>query len=85
MSTRRVVRTALLLAFAGSSLVLGACGGSMRRNPTPELMTMQKRSVDVGNDYFLMRNENWRMAHDDLTRMFLIDRASRLEAYPIGR
>lgn len=87
MSTSRRACVCVLLASAAA---LGGCATrstylqSIRANPTPELMTLHQRPVDVGNSLALMRNENTRMFWQDLSRALYWDRPSRLtpEAMP---
>lgn len=84
---RRVLTVAFLVAGAG---VLAGCTSSpfardqmIRNNPTPELMTLHQRPVDVNNQTALTFNENWRMLWGDLARAAYWDRPSRLTREPV--
>ena len=55
----------------------------IRANPTPELITLYQRPVDVRNQLAVMQNENHRMFVQDLGRAFYTDRPSRLTREPI--
>jgi len=77
-------RRACVCVLLAGAATLGGCATrstyleSIRLNPTPELMTLYERPVDVGNNIALMRNENWRMFWEDLGRAWYWDRPSRL-------
>jgi hypothetical protein len=76
----------------GSLVVLAGCqnpafpwsrAGRIRNNLTPELATLDQTPLDLKNQDALMRNENFRMARDDLIRAFYLDRPSRLTTLPM--
>lgn len=82
----RCLSFALLLA---ASTITG-CGSQIatrdqmiRNNPTPELMTLYQRPVDVNNQTALTFNSNWRMFWQDLGRAAYWDRPSRLTREPV--
>jgi hypothetical protein len=76
-----------------SALALTGCSSSgpsgrdaaVRANPTPELQTLQQRPIEVDNAMTLTFDENLRMAWQDLGRMWLTDRPSRLTRERIPR
>lgn len=88
-------RKSLTVALGAATLLLGACSSGppssyeraaqIRDNPTPQLVTLSQREVDLKNDFALMVDENMRMAREDLRRLFLLHRPSRLTRYPIPR
>jgi hypothetical protein len=70
-----------LAATIVASGILGGCGG-VRNNLTPELMTLDRRPVDVSNTIALTFNENKRMIWGDLNRASYMDRPTRLTPHP---
>lgn len=94
--TSRISAASVFAAVAAATLLTG-CGGQdramtseeqaekLRRNLTPELYNLHQRPTDVRNEYAVMVNENWRMMKQDLHRLLLIDRQSRLAREPIPR
>lgn len=50
---------------------------------TPELLTLEERPVDVDVAVSRTFDMNWRMMYEDLGRVFLTDRPSRLSPMPI--
>ncbi len=82
-ASRPILAAALVLA---TGLVTG-CGRSatLRSNPTPELVTLYQRPVDVDNAMAIMSDENWRMFTQDLGRVFYTDRPSRLTREQVPR
>ncbi len=82
---------ALTLASLGL-MVLSGCqnpaspwsrDGRIRANLTPELATLDQTPLDLLNQEALMINTNLRMAHDDLIKVFYLDRPSRLTQLPM--
>jgi hypothetical protein len=90
-NTKTVVAGCLVIAAAA----LSGCsyGGpasyskaaEYQSNPSPELMTLRERSIDVDNRMAVTANENLRMMSEDLGRVFLLDRQSRLSPAPVPR
>lgn len=92
MSTRRlgvVAGTALLVA------ALGGCGGSSNLggeshqaillNPTPVEQTPIMTAEDIDNRiYGITIDQNFLMLRDDLNRILLLERPSRLTPYPVA-
>ncbi len=89
MKTRS--RRAAMVVLALSGLGLAACsqnsvsGRAIRMDPTPELITLHQRPVDIANEYAFMRNTNHRMILADIRRVFYTDRPSRLTPEPMPR
>lgn len=89
MSNRTIAAACGLIAAAA----LTGCSGSgpagrdaaVRSNPTPELQTLAQRPIEVDNRMTLTTDENLRMAWEDLGRMWLFDRPSRLTRERIPR
>lgn len=82
--------TALLAAAllaAGCTTADTAAGrdAQVRANLTPELKTLAQRPIDVDNRIALTIDENLRMANQDLGRIFLLDRPSRLARERVPR
>lgn len=88
----RLTLAAVALMSAGG---LCGCSGSgarasndpetqqIRRNPTPELVTLYQSDDDIQNVIAIMKNENKRMLNQDLGRVFFFDRPSRLAREPV--
>ncbi len=51
-------------------------------NLTPELMTTDQRGRDVKGQIALTNDSNWRQMWEDLGRVFILDRPSRLSPNP---
>jgi hypothetical protein len=92
-SSRRAVSSSLLAALAagGMAIALGGCShgdpnyNDVRWNISPDLMTLDKRPVDVDRDLGYSFDTNYRMFWGDLTRAALVDRPSRLTREPLTR
>lgn len=91
MRTRRVIG---VLACVGAALVVGGCSSSSvseslaseyQMNPSPELDTLHQRPIDISNRMAITTDENLRMLNEDLGRVFLLERQSRLSPMPIAR
>lgn len=67
----------LLLAGCASNTAAGR-DAEVRSNLTPELQTLSQRPSDVDNKVTLTTDENLRAANEDLGRLMLFDRPSRL-------
>lgn len=52
---------------------------------TPDMLSLSKRPIDANNTMRLTNNENYRMMWDDLGRLTLLNRPSRLSHYPVPR
>lgn len=98
MQSRGHVRRpiAILMLTSAAAALLGGCttfgvdgdtarARKIRSNPTPELVTLHQREVDVANAMALTNDENGRMARQDWGRLWLMDRPSRLAREPIPR
>lgn len=86
---RRLSSVCLLLAGA---FVLSGCNNTgnarldeVRSDPTPDLVTLSQRDVDIDNAMVVTFDENGRMLWQDLGRMWLVDRPSRLTRETIPR
>lgn len=86
-------RSFVLCGFALAAFVAGGCSSNtaagrdskVRNNLTPELSTLYQRPIDWDNRETLTVDENLRMANEDLTRMWLLDRPSRLARERVPR
>ena len=88
-------RKSIAATLGAAALLLGGCSSGpptsyqraaqIRDNPTPQLVTLSQREVDLKNDWALMVDENMRMMREDIRRFWLINRPSRLTRYPIPR
>ena len=89
------MRCTPVLACLGLSALalLGGCAGdtaaaryaAVRDNPTPELDTLYQRPVEIDNRITLTTDENLRMFVEDMGRVWLLDRPSRLTREPVPR
>lgn len=82
MKTRRSHRCALAVVIP-AALLLGACTSNekyeaIKADPTPTLLTLHERPEDADNAWTVSRNENWRMFWQDMGRVWMTDRPSRL-------
>lgn len=57
----------------------------VRKDPTPEAVTLFQTPDEVENELAVMYNDNWRMFKQDLGRAFYVDRPSRLTREPVPR
>jgi hypothetical protein len=86
-------RSFVLSGFALAGLIAAGCSSNtaegrdskVRHNLTPELSTLQQRPIDWDNRATLTIDENLRMANEDLTRFWLLDRPSRLARERVPR
>jgi hypothetical protein len=82
-------RRSLTLALLGvATLALGGCSSQdskVRNNLYPELTTLQERPIEWDNRATLAVDTNLRAANNDLTRLLLLDRPSRLTREPMPR
>lgn len=85
----RVQVSGSLLAAAGVMIAGGGCTSgdpafdSIRSNPSPELVGVASRSVDIDRNTALVSDQNLRMMTDDLNRLFLFDSPSVLSPWNI--
>ncbi len=87
MSRRLVtVCSAMLLGAAASMSGCMFTGDSqlneVRSDPSPNIDTLHQRPVDVDNAMVVTADENGRMFWEDLGRVWLTDRPSRLSREP---
>lgn len=88
--SKLIARCVVPCVLAATALTLTACGNGSKypghsgvsSNLTPDLMGSYTRPIDKNNNYTLSTNENWRMFWDDLGRVSLLDRPSRLTPIP---
>ena len=68
------------LALAGTLCALGACSRTQqyRMDPTPELDTLSQRHDDIDNALTIMADTNFRNMNQDIGRVMLMERPSRL-------
>lgn len=73
-------------ALAAMALATGCTSqitsGDIRSNPSPELYTTAKTAEENRNDIAQVLDWNARTLRDDVNRLLLIDRPSRLTIYP---
>lgn len=72
-----ILATGSVLALAALAS-LGGCA-----NLTPELDTLSQRPADIDNRIAITDDTNLRMLNQDLGRMFLLDRPTRLTPGPV--
>ena len=87
-----LVLSALLLSsslgLSGCALFLGSGDDRLdevRADPSPNIDTLYQRSVDVDNAMVVTFDENGRMFWQDMGRIWLTDRPSRLAREPMQR
>lgn len=79
------IRTGLLLVLAASAASLAGCNNpGIRYNLTPGMMGTTTRFTDKQNNLAVTRNLNYRQLWDDLGRLGLADRPSRLTPVPMA-
>jgi hypothetical protein len=83
-----MVRRSISLVVLGlAALALGGCSSSqdskVRNNLYPELTTLSQRPIEWDNSATLAVDTNLRAMNNDLTRLFLLDRPSRLTREPM--
>ncbi|HVU63458.1 MAG TPA: hypothetical protein VHC70_05745 [Phycisphaerales bacterium] len=86
MSSRKlIVLGALLLSgglFSGCMYTGNEQLNEVRDDPSPTVDTLSQRSVDIDNTIVYTFDENGRMFWEDLGRLMLTDRPSRLAREP---
>ena len=82
--------TRILLPAAGLAGLVALGGGcksstsaSINHDPTPALDTLSQTDFEVENALVLQRETNFRMIWEDLGRIWMTDRPSRLSPKPI--
>jgi len=93
MPSRR--NTVLVLLSLGAAAGLGACSSSgtyseraaaeIRSDVTPELDGLNRRRVDMDNDFAMSMDTNGRAFNDDLDKALFLNTPSRLTPYPHTR
>jgi len=83
----KFTRIGMLLVLGASAVALTACGNSsaIRSDLTPGMMGVNTRLSDKQNNIAITRNLNRRQLWDDLGRISLLDRPSRLTPVPTSR
>ena len=75
------------VAAAAACVLAGCSSGSqyeqVKSDPTPNLDTLLQRPEDVDNSMVVTFDENGRMFWQDMGRLWLTDRPSRLTREPI--
>lgn len=85
MSSRKLIVPALLLAcglLSGCTSTGNEQLNEVRDDPSPNVITLSQREVDVDNATVYTFDENGRMIWADLGRLMLFDRPSRLSREP---
>lgn len=81
---RTASRSVSVLAIALAGSVLVGCNAqqsrtvSYRQNPTPELDTLSQRHDDIDNRLTITNDTNLRMLNEDIGRVLMLNRPSRL-------
>ena len=82
--------TLAALCLSAVTTIVGGCNDpeatdfdSITDNPTPELMTLNERKVDVQRNLAVVYNNDFRMMWMDLGRAWYVDRPSFLSPYYI--
>jgi len=83
-------RVSLVLGAAALAALAGMAGPAgcskhqqIRTRPTPELWSLHARPTDANNQIAVTANENWRMFWEDMGRLWLLDRPTRLTPAPV--
>ena len=88
----RALMGGCVAGMLAGAMVLGGCSRNttsaslyrqIRQDPTPELNTLTKTQVDIQNMMTVTLNENKRSRLEELHRILLLDRPSRLTRYPM--
>jgi hypothetical protein len=86
MHTRKLIVVGTLLLsgglFVGCSSTGNAQLDEVRDDPSPTVDTLYQRSVDIDNKIAYTFDENGRMFWEDMGRLWLTDRPSRLAREP---
>lgn len=81
----RVVSPLVLVMLVAGCSSVSREDANVRAELTPELETLGQRSIDWDNRALIAVDTNLRSANNDLTRMWLLDRPSRLNREPMPR
>ena len=86
---RRVILSLAGLILTGAGL-LGGCTSTgnarlddVRSDPSPNVDSLYQRPEDIDNAMTVTLDENWRMFWQDMGRVWLLDRPSRLSPEPM--
>lgn len=85
---RRSVLVLGIVALSGVGLLSGCCCtgnerlDAVRWDPSPNIDTMSERPEDMENAMTVTADENMRMFNEDMGRLFMFDRPSRLSRGP---
>lgn len=69
---------AVALMGCEASTPSGRLAADLRSDPSPGMDTLYQREVDIDNSIAITNDTNLRMLNQDLGRLFLLDRPSRL-------
>lgn len=81
----RVVSPLVLVVLVAGCSSVSREDADVRSELTPELTTLGQRGIDWDNRALIAVDTNLRSANNDLTRMWLLDRPSRLNREPMPR
>lgn len=91
-SARNTARLLLATALLAGVAISSGCSSSkdkrvsgLRKDPTPDMVTLYQRQDDVDNVLAVYFNEMDRMFWQDMGRAFYTDRPSRLTPEPMPR
>lgn len=83
----QAVRLSVLALGLTATALLGGCNtitsADIRDDPTPELYSQTQTYEQFRNDLVIHRHHAWRTIHDDLARMFFVDKNTRMTPYPV--
>ena len=86
--SRRIVVAGVVALSGCSLLTLGGCNSGhlaqFRSHPTPELGSLAMRPAELDNRTTITFDTNRRAMTEDLRRIFLLDRPTRLTFSPSG-
>ena len=86
--SRRTVVIAVSALAGASLLALGGCSGGgshlskFRSNPSSQMTSLGSSQAEIDNRTAVTFDTNKRAMYDDLRRMFLTDRPTRLTGHP---
>ena len=82
----RAARLSVLALGLTATALLGGCSTitsrDIRSDPTPELYAQAHSYTEFRNDVEIHRAHAWRTLHDDLARLFFVDKNTRLTPLP---
>jgi outer membrane murein-binding lipoprotein Lpp len=85
---RRSMLVLGVVALSGVGLISGCCNtgdarlDEVRADPSPNVDTLMQRPADIENAMTVTADENGRMFWEDMGRVWLMDRPSRLSREP---